>query len=152
MSAGYCAKAVAKTSIALIAATATNVCAQDVNITGDNYGNACTGHAICIIELPQIALVLDSVTQAKNADSTFTTTAIVHLTTPFEIPSLYLRVDAPDIVSFEAGPNRAGVFMSGPAGDRPGYSFATMESAAGAYSLRIRTKNKTKVQLSYAIN
>jgi hypothetical protein len=100
-------------------------------------------------QAPPPDLKIDTVSVIKNADGTYTESALLHVIAPYPVGQISIVARAPGIKSFEVAPQRAGTVISGPEGVRPDFAFVTLEQAFGTYQAVVVTAAPQHVELEY---
>jgi hypothetical protein len=85
----------------------------------------------------------------KPANGMYETRVRVTVKSQAALMNLYLRVDAPSIVSLEVISEVSTMLITGHSATRDGWAFTNVPNANGAYQLIIIAKNKERCEVTY---
>lgn len=132
-----------------------------INVTGNNAvvsSNQSGGiTAQTVIINPTVSaldarlVMVGTANQTARPDGSWMTTAHLRLETPFPVGNLRIEVHGESIQEIDVNPMRAGMFQTGHAGNRPGYSFTNIPNASGNYGLSIRSQRPETFRVIYAV-
>jgi hypothetical protein len=110
-----------------------------------------TAHTI-VNQAPEPKLKTLSEKTEANEDGTYTHILVAEVVAPYTPGQMQIKAISPDIMALEVRPNRSGISMNGSSGNRPGYSFATVMSPFGQYTITVQTRTNATIGLEYTFS